>query len=1072
MKKQKAILLFLLLFFIVDLAFAQQNILVTGIVRSSEDNEPLAGVSVTQKGNSSVGAVTNIDGKYSLSVSSGARLIFSYVGMESREITADRNVIDVTLIPNTNLDEVVVVGYGTLKKRDLSGSVGQIKTDDMLKGNPAASINNALQGRLAGVVVNQNDGAPGAGVSIFIRGTNSFSTNSQPLYILDGIPYDIASAPTSSLQNGNNQTSNPLGNINPNDIESIEVLKDASATAIYGSRGANGVILITTKKGKKGVDKIEFTSNFGVSKIGKRIDVLDPVTYAKYVNEGVLNREKYDNVSYYNLPYPGIWSYRYDANNNMLTNTGVYEPSPEDFLNPGLRTDQYGNQTMISSTDWQDEIFQTGYSQEYNLSTSGGSDKGWYSFSGNYLKQNGIIINSGYERYSFRSNIGRTLRNWLDVGLNISYTRAVTDFSKTNSSEAAVIRSALVFPPTYDPDFGAGQNNQLDWLAANPSVYVRNAKDQLLTNNAFAASYVELKFTDYLKFRENIGVNYSGNNRYSYYNRLTHEGYPPTNGRGAQSDNWYLGITSESLLAFEKIFNKIHSINAVAGYTYEVSNYGNKTMSGSDFPTDITQAYDMSQALRLDPLQSGRGQTSLISMLGRVNYTYDGKYILTTSVRRDGSSKFIEGNKYATFASGAVAWRLSEEKFIKNLNLFNNLKLRLSYGQTGNQGINAYQTQAFLATANYPIAGSLNSGFAEVDWRGALNPDLKWETTDQYNAGLDFSFLKDRIGFTVDLYYKKTTDLLQNVKIESNSGFTSMWQNSGWVENRGMEITGKFYPVMQRDFTWTIDANLSFNKNKIGGLEGDQFATRLWYAVDNVFIQRNGMPIGAIYGYVEDGFYDNIAEVRADPQYADETKVPLQMAQSKIGEIKYRDIDSDGQITDADRVIIGNTNPDFVFGFTNNFKYKSFDFGFFFQGSVGNDIFNANLTEIKMTNIANVPVDAYQTRWTEENRENAKWPKAISGGYTREWKLSNRYIEDGSYVRLKNVNAGYTFKPKLKGIESIHIYVSATNLFTITDYGWYDPDVNAFAGDASRRGVDLYSYPSSRTYSLGLKLDF
>lgn len=1063
----KKIFYLFILISVIPCALFAQNFQITGTVTDALDGSPLPGVTVQIPNKSAT--MTNIDGTYTIKADKGDVITFSFMGMTSQSVTVEsERSIDISLSDdNITLDEVVVVGYGTVKKRDLSGSVSQIKTSEILKGNPAPSINQALQGRLAGVVVSQNDGAPGAGISIQVRGTNSFSTNSQPLYIVDGIPYDVASMPSSSANENNNQTSNALAGINPNDIESIEVLKDASATAIYGSRGANGVVLITTKRGEKGNDKIEFTSNFSVLTIGKRVKMLDPVTYARYINEQAVNSAYYEGISYTTLPYAGMWSYQDDGNGGVITSTGKYNPSPEDFLNPGIRTDQYGNQTSVEGTDWLDEIYQTGFSQEYNLSISGGSDKGWHSFSGNYLDQQGVIKNSGFKRYALRASIGRKIKNWLEVGININYTNSTTDFSKSNAYDYGIIRSALIFPPTYSSSVEPDESDELNWLASNPSIYVNTAKDQLKSNNVFSSSYAELKFTDYLKFRQNLGLSYSNNNRGTYYNRHTQEGRAPVNGRAGQSDNWWQGTTSESILTFDKTFNKVHSLNVVGGFTYEQSNYGGKSVTASNFPTDITQDFDISQGLSQDVPTSNRGQTSLVSVLGRANYSYEGKYILTASFRRDGSSKFITGNKFANFASAAVAWRLSEEEFIKKLNIFDNLKLRLSYGQTGNQGINAYQTQAYLATANYPYGGSLSSGFAEVDWRGALNPDLKWETTDQYNVGIDISVLKSRLNFTADYYWKKTNDLLQSVSIPSSTGFANMWANTGWVKNEGLELSAKFYAITGPTFRWDIDANISFNKNKIGGLDGDQFAARLWYQKEEIFIQRNGLPIGAMFGFVEDGIYDNEAEVMADP-----VNKNLTNPTSMVGEIKYRDVNGDGEITNADRVIIGDANPDYVFGITNNFSWKGFSLSFFIQGVIGNDIFNGNLLDVTMGNIGNIPVSAYNSRWTSyENRANAEWPKAIAS-YNRVWRVSDRYIEDGSYVRLKNINIGYNFKPKFKGVNNLYVYASATNLFTITNYSWFDPDVNAFGGDASRRGVDIYSYPSSRTFSLGLKVDF
>lgn len=1060
----KKFIYFLFLISFPCILFAQE-IEIKGVVTDALDGSPLIGVSV--KNPNKLATMTDIDGAYTIKAAKGDVLIFSYLGMgEQRIKVTDKQTINVVMNEDNTLNDIVVVGYGTMKKRDLSGSVSQIKADDILSGNPTTSINQALQGRIAGVVVNQNDGSPGAGVSIQVRGTNSFSTSSQPLYIVDGVPFDAAAMPTSSANNNNNQTSNPLALINPHDIESVEVLKDASATAIYGSRGANGVVLITTKKGKSGSDQIEFTSNFSVSSIGKRVKTLGAYDYANYINEQAVNDAYYLGNPYTQLPYSGTWSYNNDSNGNIISSTGKYTPSPQDYLNPRTIYDSYGNSFYIADTNWQDEIYQTGFTQEYNLRVSGGSEKGWYSFSGNYVNQEGIIYNSEYERYGLATNIGRKLFSWLEIGTTINYSKAVTDFAKSNAYDYSIIRSAMLFPPTYDPHMDVSSSDELNWLASNPYMYVRSTKDQLTSTNVFTSSYAEVKFTDWLKFRQNLGINNSDNRRGTYYGRHTQEGRAPTNGLAGQADNWWSNITAESIVTYNKTFNKIHSLNVVGGFTFEESNYGNKSITVSDFPSDMTGEYNLGLGLNPQPPISGRGQSKLVSLLGRANYVFKDRYIFTASYRRDGSSKFAKGNKFANFASGAFAWRASEEEFIKKMDLFSNLKLRLSYGQTGNQGISSYQTMMVLGTANYPIGGSLSSGFAEETWRGPLNKDLKWETTDQYNTGLDLGFLNNRINFTVDYYFKKTKDLLQNVKIPSNTGFSNMWTNFGHVKNEGLEISGNFVVFDNKDFKWTVDANIAFNKNEIGGLESDQFANALWYSADQAFIQRNGHPIGAIYGYVEDGFYDNEAEVKARKEYKSASDA---IVKSMVGEVKYRDLDGDGYITENDRTIIGNTNPDFVYGITNNLTWKGVTLSFFLQGTHGNDMFNGNLMDVKISNIGNIPVDAYNSRWTPQTASTAKWPKATRG-YTRTWRISDRYVENGSYLRLKNVSLGYTLPFKIKGISSIYVYGSATNLFTITDYSWFDPDVNAFGGDASRRGVDIYSYPSSRTYSFGLKV--
>lgn len=1045
----------------------QQDRKIKGTVVDAQ-GEPIIGANVVQKGTSN-GTVTDLDGNFQLAVPAGSVLTVSFIGYKTQEITV-KDVsakLNITLQDNTKLmDEVVVVGYGTMKKSDLSGAVASIKSDDLMKGNPT-DLSQGLQGKIAGVLVSQSDGAPGGGMSIQVRGANSFSTSSQPLYIVDGVPFDTGSDPSNTDTNyDSNNSSNPLAFINPHDIESIEVLKDASATAIYGSRGANGVVIITTKRGEKGFDKIEFSANFSFSRIANKVETLSPYQYALYRNEQDENGAKYNNKPYITLSFPGVWNYTNDTEGKVIA--GTYQPAPEDFLNPGWRTDANGFSTWVGGSDWQDLIYRNGFSQEYNISVSGGSDKGWHSFSGNYLDQEGIIKNSGFTRYSLRAAIGRKVFTWLEAGMNINFTHTNTDFSRTNSYEYGVIRSSLIFPPNYDPlHMDTVPSEEYDWLASNPYAYINDTRDNLQAVNVFSSSYLEAKIFPFLKFRQNLGIGYSSRNRGTYYGRDTQEGSGRNgiNGLASQADNWYTSLTAESLLTFDKKFG-VHALNAVVGFTVETTNSGSKSMSATNFPNDYTQYYDMSLGKNPGKLVSSRSESSLVSFLGRINYTLKDKYIFTASYRTDGSSKFTKDNKWAGFLSGAFAWRLSEESFIKNLNIFSNLKLRASYGETGNQSIGSYRTLPMLFSAQYPFGGSLQNGFANVEWRGPVAGDLRWETTAQYNAGLDLGFLNGRINLTVDYYHKKTRDLLQEVIIAPTNGFERKMVNSAHVINEGLEISGSFKILEKTPLKWSLDANIAFNRNEIGGLSSDQFATRLWNKADQVFIQRNGCPIGAIYGYVEDGYYDNMAEVLSDADPAIRAK-----GKAMIGEIKYRDIDGKAGITSADRVIIGDTNPDFTYGITNNFAWKSFTLSFFLQGSHGNDIFNGNLMDVEMGNINNIPVFAYEGRWTENNKANATWPKVLAG-YEREWKISNRYVEDGSYLKLKNLNIGYTFRPKWKGIQSINVNATATNLFTISNYSWFDPEVNSFGSDSSRRGVDCYSYPSSRTYSLGVKATF
>ncbi len=1048
-----------------SLCLAQQS--VKGHVADAQ-GEPLIGATVQVPG-TTTGTITDLNGDFVFQLPAGKFLMqVSMIGYKTQVINMKgRTAISITLQEDAKLmEEVVVVGYGTMKKRDLSGAISQIKSDELMKGG-AVDVAHGLQGKIAGVDVKQNDGSPGAGVSITVRGANSFTTSSQPLYIVDGIPFgtDPNSTPSSGANEGNNQQSNPLAMINPNDIEKIEVLKDASATAIYGSRGANGVIIITTKKGQTGKPKVEFNARWSMQRIGKRVDMLDPYTYALYQNEAAENSRTYDNGTQRN-PYRGEWEYPY-IGGAFDYQHGTYNPSPEDFLNQGVRTDQYGNLDEVAGANWQDEIYQTGWQQDYSASVSGGSDKGYYSFSGGYTKQEGIIKNTGYERYNLGMNINRHITQWLEVGTSQYFTNAITDFQRTNSENTGIIRSALIFPPTYGPHAETEQLDDLNWLAANPTNYVNGAKDQLKQISWFSSSYAEVKIMPWLKFRQNLGLGYNDGHRGTYYDRHTQEGKSPYNGKAGKSSSIWKSLTAESLLTIDKTYGP-HKVNAVAGITFEKGVGENESMTATNFPNDMTKDADISLALDRPLVSSSETKQTLESFLARVNYTLLEKYLFTASVRTDGSSSFGKDNKWATFLSGAFAWRAIEEEFIKNLNIFSNLKFRVSYGETGNQGIGAYRTLTVLNAANYPYNGSLSSGVSMIDWRGPTNPNLKWETTSQLNAGIDMGFFDNALQLTVDYYYKKTRDLLQNVTIPSSSGFSQQMVNSGNVTNEGLEVSLNWDILKKSPVKWNIAANIAFNRNKIGGLDGDQYATALWSKADQVFLQRNGCPIGTLYGYVEDGFYDNIAEVRSNKEYAGFSDAE---ALKYVGEIKYRDMNGDGYLTEDDRTIIGDTNPKFTYGLSSNLSYKDFTLSFMLQGSQGNDILNYNLTDITMSNIGNVTVDAYQNRWTPANSASAKWPKATAG-YTRTWLVSDRYVEDGSYLKMKYITLSYDWKHPFKWIEKVNLSLTANNLFCITNYSWFDPDVNAGGSNAACPGVDSYSYPSARSFSLGLNVVF
>jgi TonB-linked SusC/RagA family outer membrane protein len=999
---------------------------IRGHVTDGSQNEPLIGATVSVPG-TTAGTITDLDGNFKFTMPAGKIIVqISMIGYKTQVVNIKgKSEINVTLMEDSKMmDEVVVVGYGTMKKRDLSGSMTQIKGEDLMAG-ATSDVAKGMQGKIAGVQVSQTDGSPGAGTSITVRGANSFTTSSEPLYIVDGIPYNNdnpSAVPTSSANENTNQKQNPLSFINPNDIEKIEVLKDASATAIYGSRGANGVVIITTRKGQSGKPKVEFNAQFSASTVVKKIDVLDAATYINYQNEGKQNFNYY--MGGHESPY----------------------------------------QTKGGNVNWQDEIYQTGWQQEYSLSVSGGSDKGWYSFSGSYLDQRGTIKESGFNRYGVSINIGRHITDWLEIGSSSHVSQSVTDFQRTSSSDYSIIRSALIFPPDINAD--AAPESETDWLAANPAAYIRGARDQLKSINWFSSNYIEAKIMPWLKFRQNIGLGYNDSHRSSFYDKYTSEGKAPTNGKMGKASNVWKSLTLESLLTFDKKFG-IHYINAVAGLTFEKGIWDNTSTTTTNFPEFATVDSDIALGSDKAQLSSDKGKQTLESLLARVNYTLMDKYIFTASIRSDGSSKFADGNKWATFLSGAVAWRASEEEFIKNLNVFSNLKVRLSYGETGNQGIGSYRTLAVVEPSSYVFGGVRQQGVAMIDWRGRANPDLKWETTGQFNAGLDLGFMDNRLQVTIDYYYKKTRDLLQNVSMPYSTGYGQYLTNYGHVTNEGLELTVMYDVLKKGDLKWNINANLSMNKNRIGGLDGDQYATVNWGKADQMFLQRNGCPIGAIYGYKEDGYFNSVAEVLAFKEYSGLSDAE---ALKKVGEVKYRDRNGDGYIDSKDRYIIGDTNPDFTYGITNTFNWKQWGLSFMLQGSQGNDIFNGNLLNMELQNIGNITQEAYDGRWTPETAATATWPKALSGD-TRNMLLSDRYVENGSYLKMKYVTLSYDWANPIKFIERVKFNFTVNNVFCITKYSWMDPDVNAF-GDASRKGVDMYSYPSARTFTLGVNVVF
>jgi TonB-linked SusC/RagA family outer membrane protein len=1013
---------------------------ITGTV-TNEKGEPLVGAAIIAKGQKGT-LLTNIKGEYTIDVAAGTlRLSASYVGMENAgKVIGNNTVLNFELVSlASTLSDVVVIGYGSLKKTEVTGAIQRLTREELVRDNPN-NILQAMQGKLAGVNVTQNDGAPGAGLSIKIRGANSFLGGTEPLYVIDGVPFNNTSSGSTpeSLGGDEKQTINALSFINPNDIESIDVLKDASATAIYGSRGANGVVLITTRKGKIGKDKVELNVNIGMSEVSKIIRVLNPYEYANFQNIAYQNSNKYDGTNY-NLLYPDLSLYENERNN------------------------------------WQDQIFRKGYSQQYSLNISGASEAGNHNLTLSHTNQDGVIQNSNFKKIGLSFNLNRNVGKFFKVGTSTALSNSTmqgvkTGTDKSDAASAGVIRSALTFPSTmrtiedYD---GLG-----DDFITNPFIYVNSVLNKVSAINIFTSNYVEAAISKNLKFKQNLGVNYGSNSRDQYYPRTVYEGFA-SKGWGLKSDNNWSSLVSESILTFTKRTGK-HSFTATAASTFEQNIGQSQRAEAKTFPNDLLQNENMQSAEQILPIITNKYQSNLNSYLGRVNYTFNDKYSLSVSQRKDGSSKFGKNNKWSDFSSAGLAWKMHKEDFMESMPFINEFIWRASYGETGNQGIGSYASLSKLGVYNYPFGGSVQTGLADDVYAGPANPELKWETTNAYNAGLDVGFLKGALNIHIDVYLKTTNDLLQYITTPASTGFQRQLRNSGSIENKGLEVALDATIINTKDFQWKSNFNISFNRNKIISLGGDlkeQYASNI-STRDAPFIQVPGMPIGALYGYVEDGFFDNEAEVRNSLLYMSQ---PVNIIKRMIGEVKYKNLDNDPtSLSVSDRTFIGDVNPDYTFGFTNNFKYKNFDLSVFINGVQGNDIVNMNSAwNGNLGTSKNISLSAFEGAWKDgADNSNATGPKIIRQ-FWRTLPFSRRFIEDGSFVRIKNINLGYTLPSGfIKGVTNLRFAVGANNLFTFTNYSGYDPEINSYGDNPALFGVDLGGYPNSKTFNISIKCNF
>ena len=899
-----------------------------------------------------------------------------------------------------------------------------------------------------------------------IRGVNSFGSNTQPLYVIDGVPLEVNNAnaaASGSISSSDNSvlTTNTLNFLRPADIESIEILKDASATAIYGSRGANGVVIITTRRGQSGKDRVDVAFRTGFDQVRKQIKVLDAATYASYLNEKFYNSDRYYGTSFtdttsgdYQLPFSG----------RVNPTTGLRTPVPSDFVG--------------HNTNWQDVIFQNGPVNDASVTFSGGeSNKGNFAITANYIRQAGIIVNSAFQQGNLRLNVTRNLTKWLTFETNTQASRSLNKLVKTATSNsegnAGVIYSALRFGPTNSVNgvqlINGGQYapaaDQLP--TTNPRSYINDVKNQNLVNSVFTSNSLVFNVLPGLQLRTRLGFNYYTSARNVYYPRSTYEGGAVDGAATVSGYNQY-DLTWENIATYTRKFGEKHDLTGVAGYTYTHNTYNSTSTNVTGFLNDVLQDNNLFLGKKV-LVNSGRGESFLLSYLARVNYTFNSKYLFTLSGRVDGSSKFARNNKYAPFGAAAFAWRAVDERFISDLGVFSDLKLRLSYGTSGNQAIGSYQSLARLNGDTYVFGGQLVNAFYPSS---LASPNLTWETTYQADAGIDIGLLKGRLNLTVDAYDKQTKNLLQALTLPTNTGFESRFQNVGQVQNRGLEIALSGQAVDHENFKWSPGANLSINRNKIIELAPGKtvdFSPRISAGPEvRPFILQAGQPIGRIYGYQEDGIFQNTEEVKAAMPTLDDAT-----ALSMVGEIRYKDLNGDGVIDSNDQQIIGNVNPKFLFGVTNTFNYKGLDLTVFFQGSVGNDILNytrAISDNLGSTRSNNITQRAYDNRWTPEN-PSGTGRKAVYADAVP-LLFSNRFVENGTYVRLKNVTLGYNFDFKSYGIRSARLYVSVTNLVTFTKYTGYDPEVNAYGQNSALRGVDLGNYPTARNFSAGVNVGF
>lgn len=1020
--------------------FAQQSgFMVSGVV-SDASQASLPGVNIVVVGQQT-GAITDMDGKYQIKVPGiGSKLNFSYIGFASQEVTIKgKKQVNVTLVEDSKgLNEVVVVGYGSMKRGDLTGSVAKVEMNELVKA-PVTGFDQAFAGRIAGVQVLSTEGQPGAEAEIVIRGANSLTQDNSPLYVIDGFPTE------SSFSNA----------VDPADIESIEVLKDASATAIYGARGANGVIIITTKKGKAGATEISYDGYYGFQNVSNKMDMMDGYDFVRLQGE-LLSESKL--ISLY-FKDSGVIDY------DKYRNTGV---------------------------DFQDYVFRTAPIQNHRVSLRGGNDRTKYSLSGSFMNQEGIIINSGFTRAQGRVALDQQVYPWLKIGMNASYSATKKYGASPSQSEYSGTRNLMQNVWAYRPVFGSSNGDILDDMfdpdvdtsndyRVNPIISAKNELRENFETNLISNAYIEISLPANLVWKSTAGYVKKSIRKDTYNNSETRDGNPVSSKLGVNGTVGYSETSTwlnENTLSFKKKIKRFHNIDALGGFTMQKGASISNSISMQMLPNESLGMSGLDEG-DFNKMSASRSDWSLTSFLGRLNYNYNYKYYATASFRTDGSSKFSKGNKWGYFPSASLMWRFSKEKFMTKQNLVEDAKIRVSWGATGNNRVGPFDYYSQLVSSpifkyyfgNEPVKGTAISKFG--------NPNLKWETTYQTNLGLDLVLFKGRINLTADYYWKKTNDLLLNAQMPGSTGFTSVYKNIGSISNRGLELSVKTLNIQTRNFSWSSDFNITFNRSKLLGLTENQNSLSIGVSsLDNnwsnipAYIARVGDPLGMMYGYIYEGTYKYDDFDKKGNNYILKSTVPYigdDKSAIQPGDMKYRDINNDGIIDDNDRTIIGRGAPVHIGGFNNTFTYKNFDLSLFFQWSYGNDILNANRYMFELGNKTTQNMYAkYCGRWTSDNPM-SNIPRVRATGGT---VYSDYVVEDGSYLRLKNVTLGYNFPKKYIQklyLSRLRLYVTAQNLITFTGYSGMDPEVSV-RNSALTPGFDFSAYPRARTFTFGINL--